>query len=550
MAYQITIVLNIGLTHGQGFIHYSLRSIKDLLCKSKLANSSLTLKKGLGFESGTEEDMVEIKLLWNVDTETVLNQYCDNLNDFSAKIFDDLHQRWILMEYKVSLAGANIKDASIPLDYENKRAVHPSDLLSPVVSYITGLEIYTRDDQTSIVTYPSTFLRKKSYGTSTTTFSVVDSELLSAINDKLLSNRLLIIHGKSGRGKTFFVFSMIETCVNNYDYVLYYSPHFHGYSDNDKHAEQIIKIIQSIHFSNKRLLFILDDSHLVDEYFKNKLQSKVIELNKFSLLFVSRVREDVVPNYEGRELYENFDIVAEGLFDKILQLFCDQNKITINEALRSEIRSLTGGANLVFLTLLLQSWATLIGQEDHLPTIMQHAYSTFLRYYEANHSESWKYINHIVSGLFQYEIRIDKRFLDPTQNKHLANFDLTEYLQDRLIHRKRLEDEGNRLYYVFMDFAGGRGDDMMKHAAEFGFYLEAYSNNLTFGNLSNLSRIEFTKKLLEDYILFKPFNVYENVIQRIIKNAEPKESHEILVTLFSNDRVRATLDGDFSALNP
>ena len=88
-----------------------------------------------------------------------------------------------------------------------------------------------------------------------------------------------------------------------------------------------------------------------------------------------------------------------------------------------------------------------------------------------------------------------------------------------------------------MDFSEGEEINMMRHAAEFRFYLEAYNKNLSFDGKNYLDRIDFTKYVFENYILFNPCNI-EEVIKRINSNASKEEKKSIFSHLSSNQMVK------------
>jgi len=113
-------------------------------------------------------------------------------------------------------------------------------------------------------------------------------------------------------------------------------------------------------------------------------------------------------------------------------------------------------------------------------------------------------------------------------------------MNDRMIHSKVISEKNNidQFFYVFMDFKRGEEHDMMKHAAEFRFYLDSYGNNLSFSNDKRLlNRIGFTELVLKDYLLYKPNNPQE-VLTRIRENSNKDESNLIFSTLIKNDDVR------------
>jgi hypothetical protein len=256
--------------------------------------------------------------------------------------------------------------------------------------------------------------------TAETKYPVVNQDLISKIRRVLNVTRFFLIYGNSGRGKTFFSFHLIESIINDYDLAIYYSPHLHSIGQQD--ADSILNPIQKICSTGSRLLLVLDDAHLVPNPLKQKLLLEIQnpERDDIHLLLISRQQEEEVAglSYSKDELMLNFNKIAEQTFNQIMTEFCRRNNINLDREREHEIREKIKGPNLVFLTHFLRSWESLLEKNRHgvlsIDYILKNAYSDFLNYYEgSHHPESWRYINHVVSALFQYEIRIDKNYLTP-----------------------------------------------------------------------------------------------------------------------------------------
>ena len=407
------------------------------------------------------------------------------------------------------------------------------------------LYAFTKEENWKINTSRSSLPNR----TADTKYPVVNQDLISKIKKIFNVTRFFLIYGNSGRGKTFFSFHLIESIIDDYDLAIYYSPHLHSIGQQD--TDSILNPIKKICSTGSRLLLVLDDGHLVPNPLKQKLLMEIQnpERDNIHLLLISRQQEEEVAglSYSKDELMLNFNKIAEQTFNQIVTEFCRRNNINLDREREREILDRIKGPNLVFLTHFLRSWESLLEKDSHgvlsIDHILKNAYSDFLNYYEgSHHTESWRYINHVVSALFQYEIRIDKNYLTPEYNKNLANYGLDMYLKDHMIYKKQLsEGDKNRLYYVFMDFVVGEQASAMRHAAEFRFYLEAYQYNLTFGEKHGLDRKEFTKLVMLDYILFHPINIPE-VEDRIQKNAEEGEREELLKSLLDDHGAKSAID--------
>ena len=416
---------------------------------------------------------------------------------------------------------------------------------------LPGLDFFTKENiEDAKSFFCSSYLYNKTYGTSDTPYPIIDNDLVLDIKSKIDRESFFLIHGNSGRGKTFFVSNLIQSMIDLYDIIIYYSPQFR--SGKDFSLESLFDPVKKVLSSGGRLLFVMDDFHLVNDQSKYRFLDEELSKNdKLSILLISRSREDrFIPHkYHQNKYFQNFNKVAEKLFDQIFQKFRQKHNIVSSQQIENEIRNETDGANLVFLTILLQSWSDLLSQKKDISfeEVRLHAHTTFCNSYEYNHPEHWKYINHIVSALFQYEIRIDKNYLIPECNKNLAKRGLQEYLRDRMIHNRMIPAEENRLFYVFMDFARGEEEDMMKHASEFRFYLEAYGNNLIFGENRNLDRIEFTKLVLKDYIRFKPCNISE-FFASIRSNSREEERKIMRESLYGDQKCKSIIHQNFLEL--
>jgi hypothetical protein len=413
------------------------------------------------------------------------------------------------------------------------------------------LHSFTKENLGDIYKLRSIFFTKRSYGINETECRVIEHNLIEEIIHDIDVKHFYLIHGNSGRGKSFLVFDLMESILSReyqlYNKVIYYSPHFEIGFSREENVNSILDFIRE-EKKNKRLLFIIDDCHLANDNFKRELlfQSDT----NLCLLLISRDRqEEIVPSkYLDDKLFKNFNKVAEDTFKSIVDKFCQLNRKRIGstpDKVEHDLKNEIEGSNLVFLTLILQSWGELLdtGENVSISEIMNYTYHRFLNLYDENFSRDWKYINSIVSAFFQYEIRIDKRYLSPN-NPKLANIDLDGYIKDRMIAgRAVMEKEENKssyvnkLFYVFMDFHKDEKHDMMKHAAEFRFYLNAYEKNLTFdNNQDSLERIEFTQLVLKDYLLISPNNPQE-VLTRLRENASPEEERIILSELFNDPKV-------------
>ena len=253
---------------------------------------------------------------------------------------------------------------------------------------------------------------------------------------------------------------------------------------------------------------------------------------------------------------KDFNKVAENTFKNIVEKFCKLNTKQIGltpSEVEHKLKNEIEGSNLVFLTLILQTWGKELsdtGENLSINEILNSTYNRFLELYDKHHSREWIYINNIVSALFQYEIRIARRYLSSNNprfnNSNCKPFELDKYLNDCMVHDRTVKDkEGNNPYYVFMDFQTGEEYNMMKHASEFRFYLDARGNYLTFDNTSmeTFDRIDFTLLVLKDYLLSFPENSSEvpEVLARIIDNANPDELDDIMSALYDDSEISSII---------
>lgn len=401
-----------------------------------------------------------------------------------------------------------------------------------------SLRTFTKENIDNVNKVWSSFFQTRSFGTNETNYGVIDNALTKDIIQIINKNNFYLIYGNSGRGKSFFVFNLIKSMVLLYDIVMYYTPQL---STGEETIDSTLTFLECSLQENKRIFLIVDDCHLADNLLKQNLFSEFDQY--LSMLFVSRDRQEgIIPNkYLNDDFFINFNKVAEYTFTNILEKFYKQNSKYINfsQKIEEDLKRETESSNLVFLTLFLQSWEELLKSEREVSIneIRNNSYRKFLTYYDSDLNHDWRYINNIVSALFQYEIRIDKRYLS-IANHNLYSHNLESYINDRMVHSKVVTEEGeNRLFYVFMDFKRGEEHDMMKHASEFRFYLEAYGRNLTFDTtIDPLSRLDFTLLVIKDYLLSSPINPQE-VLERIKSNAGREEQKFIFASLFRDENM-------------
>jgi hypothetical protein len=416
--------------------------------------------------------------------------------------------------------------------------------LDPILqSMPSHLHAYTIDTINRFSHLRSIFISSRAFGTMSTPYAIIDVNLSKEIKERLKSERFYLIYGNSARGKTFFVCSLVDELIKEYDILIYYSPHLHyGRGQN---IDSILQPIKDILSTGSRLLLIMDDSHLSDELLKKTILYSIADSrhDRLHLLMISRNQEEesIPRDYLTNTLCTNFNKIAEQTFDKILDLFYRSHKMERPELIENELRQEIEGSNLVFLTLMLQSWDSLLHQgiKPSVREISRNAYTQFLSHYEENFSDNWKYINHVVSALFQYEIRIDRRYLSKS-NPDLERKGIDEYLKDKMVHPKWMaQDNEERPFYVFADFARTEEKDMMKHAGEFRFYLEAYKNLLSFGARRDLDRAEFTKLVLKHYLLFRPKNLIE--VHDLIRINAGEEKETLLAYLYNDPEIQSIM---------
>ena len=411
----------------------------------------------------------------------------------------------------------------------------------------TGIRVFTRDEVERTNDFRSIFLKKQTYGTIDTNLAYIDRKLIDEVYKTLKRSTFCVLYGNSGRGKTFFIFQLIRLVTEGYARVLYYSPNF-------QHDIYAVSLLPSMVFEYLKdgtpLLVIMDDGHLVDDDIKNELLYMLSSHDNLHYLLVSRQKEEMIPEkYLHDSLYKNFNKIAETTYHKILEIFSSINSIEITNGLRADIRDEIETANLVFLTLILLAWQRKLSSQKNLTfnEVCHIAYKDFLVYYEKDKPRNWRFINHVVAALFQYEIRIDKNYLTPTHNNKLAQHGLESYLIDKLVYKKIVnENNKNTPFYVFTDFDEGEEFDMMRHSSEFRFYLKAHGKNLTFYDAFdhdhlNLDRHEFTKLVLKDYILFEPSNIQE-LQERLRKNCDKWEYGDLLMYFRTDPKVNTIME--------
>ena len=408
----------------------------------------------------------------------------------------------------------------------------------------TGISVFTKDQMERTNDFRSIFLKKQTYGTIDTNLTYIDRELIDEVYKTLKRSKFCVLYGNSGRGKTFFIFQAIRLVAEGYARILYYSPNF----QHDIYAVSLLPSMVSKYLKDGTpLLVIMDDGHLVDDDIKNELVYMLSSHNNLHYLLVSRQKEEMIPEkYLHDTFYKNFNKIAETTYKNILDNFSYINSIELTDNLRADIGDEIETANLVFLTLILLAWQRKLSSQKNLPfdEVCRIAYKDFLVYYEKDKPRNWRFINHIVAALFQYEIRIDKNYLTPDHNKNLARHGLESYLSDKLVYKKIVtENNENTPFYVFSDFGDGEEFEMMLHSSEFRFYLKAHGRNLAFYNTCdhlNLDRHAFTKLALKDYILFKPSNIQE-LQERLRKNCDKREYSDLLMYFTTDPKVNAIM---------
>lgn len=494
--------------------------------------------------------------------KTTVEAVCDNIKVSSRTYRRYKHKSEFPLSFVRDVAdyfGLNFEDFTHPSEriFLEKLAIARRRLLAasrvrveklnkldPILqSMPSHLHAYTIDTINHFSHLRSIFLSSRTFGTMSTPYATIDINLGKEIKERLNSERFFLIYGNSGRGKTFFVCSLVDKLIKEYDVLIYYSPHLHyGRGQN---IDSIFQPIQEVLATGSSLLLIMDDSHLSDELLKKTILYGMLDSrqDRLHLLMISRNQEEeAIPrDFLANTLCRNFNKIAEHTFDKILDLFYRSHKMERSELIEDELRREIEGSNLVFLTLMLQSWDSLLhkGIKPSISDIRHNAYTQFLSHYEENFSDDWKYINHIVSALFQYEIRIDKRYLSKS-NPDLERKGIDEYLKDRMVYPKWIaQNNEERPFYVFADFAKTEEINMMKHAGEFRFYLEAYKNLLSFGASRDLDRVEFTKLVLKNYLLFLPKNFIE--VPDLIRINAGEEKETLLAYLYNDPEIQSIM---------
>ena len=128
MSYKIHIDLYVGLTHGKGEPHYSIRELRRVLGKSKLKTSPVTCIPAIGVEGGIDEDTIILRMIWPPLSLEDIPGRCAALNDILRSIFAELHQRWVLLAFETMENGIPLKKNDISLT-PDRPAVTVADLL-------------------------------------------------------------------------------------------------------------------------------------------------------------------------------------------------------------------------------------------------------------------------------------------------------------------------------------------------------------------------------------------------------------------------------------
>lgn len=359
-----------------------------------------------------------------------------------------------------------------------------------------------------------------------------DEELISNVAHLLLKHHFFYIYGNSARGKTYFSFKLVDKIKNKFSEILYISPK-EADTNIKIFLDNILRVIYDYNRKGSSFLIILDDFHLVPEDFFRQLLSIPSGL-RYILLVSRNFNKYILPiSLDKPDLRKSFNKYSEKCFEKRMDYFVTKNRVS-NSSVIEGIFNDTDGSNLLFLTFYLSAWNNLLQNKTiDFTELKNKTYNFFLEYYERN-DDNWKYINHIVSALFQYEIKIDRNFLSPQLNEHLQQFDLEKYLKERSIHNG-IDKSTRKIYYVSNPLTDE--DDsigMMHHASEFQFYLNAYDGSLIYKSGKDLSRINYSRDVIIDYLLTKPSN-FPEAINMIKCNANQHEKEFILSTIYSNE---------------
>ena len=129
MSFLLTLKAYVGLTQGQGRHHCSLREYHRVLPESKLRGARYTLITALGQGSGGEEDVTILEMDHTFENAEGLRAVCEQLNDFFAKVFEQMDQRWIHISFFVSDQGVPIRHSTLDILREAKTRIEPTDIL-------------------------------------------------------------------------------------------------------------------------------------------------------------------------------------------------------------------------------------------------------------------------------------------------------------------------------------------------------------------------------------------------------------------------------------
>jgi len=129
MSFLLTLKAYVGLTQGQGRHHYSLREYHRVLSESTPRDARYTLITALGQGSGGEEDVTILEMDHTFENAEGLRAVCEQLNNFFAKVFEQMDQRWIHISFLGSDRGVPIKHATLDILREAKTRIAPAEIL-------------------------------------------------------------------------------------------------------------------------------------------------------------------------------------------------------------------------------------------------------------------------------------------------------------------------------------------------------------------------------------------------------------------------------------
>jgi hypothetical protein len=129
MGFLLTLKAYVGLTQGKRRHHYSVREYHRVLSESKLREARYTLITALGQDSGGEEDVAILEIDRAFQSTEELRMVCEQLNDFFAKVFKQMDQRWIHISFFVSDQGVPIRHSTLDILREAKTRIEPTDIL-------------------------------------------------------------------------------------------------------------------------------------------------------------------------------------------------------------------------------------------------------------------------------------------------------------------------------------------------------------------------------------------------------------------------------------